>query len=208
MNLRFFAVVLWAVWFTAVGVSQAQVTQADGREVQKILLNGKEYYLHIIQKGEGLYRISLNYGVSVQEILDANDDINESLKVGQILRIPVISGRNTTEGELGRSREFLNHTVERGQTAYFISRKYNIALDDLYQNNPGTENGLVVGAILRIPVAGSAPSSAAAAAGRRAAASGLSSILQDAGYDCHVVITGGTIYGLLCCLTITYGGLL
>lgn len=78
MNLRFFAVVLWAVWFAAVGVSQAQVTQTDGREVQKILLNGKEYYLHIIQKGEGLYRIGLNYGVSVQEILDANDDISES----------------------------------------------------------------------------------------------------------------------------------
>ncbi|HHU56711.1 MAG TPA: LysM peptidoglycan-binding domain-containing protein [Bacteroidales bacterium] len=196
MNLRFFAVVLWAVWFTAVGVSQAQVTQTDGREVQKILLNGKEYYLHIIQKGEGLYRISLNYGVSVQEILDANDDISESLKVGQILRIPVISGRNTTEGELGRSREFLYHTVERGQTAYFISRKYNIALDDLYQSNPGTENGLVVGAILRIPVAGSAPSSAAAAAGRPAAASGAASILQEDGYDYHVVKPGETIYGL------------
>ncbi|GAO31908.1 LysM-repeat proteins and domains [Geofilum rubicundum JCM 15548] len=131
---------------------QAQVKTVGGQEVQKILLNGKEYYLHIIQKGEGLYRISVNYGVSQQEILDANEDISESLKVGQILRIPVISGRNTSEGELDKSRTFFYHTVEKGQTAYFVSRKYDVPLEVIYANNPGTENGLTVGAILRIPV--------------------------------------------------------
>ncbi len=130
----------------------AQVRTGDGREVQKILLNGKEYYLHIIQQGEGLYRISVNYGVSQQEILDANDDISESLKVGQILRIPVISGRNTSEGELNQSRTFFYHTVEKGHTAYFVSRKYDVPIEVVYENNPGTENGLIVGAILRIPV--------------------------------------------------------
>lgn len=130
----------------------AQVKSEDGREVQKILLNGKEYYLHIIQKGEGLYRISVNYGVSQQEIMDANDDISESLKVGQILRIPVISGRNTSDSELDQSRTFFYHTVEKGHTAYFVSRKYDVPVEVVYENNPGTENGLIVGAILRIPV--------------------------------------------------------
>lgn len=123
----------------------------DKKDVQKIILNGKEYYLHVIQRGEGLYRISLEYGVSMQEILDANDDISESLKVGQILRIPVISGRNTTAEERGKTREYIYHTVERGQTAFYISRRYNVSLEDIYRLNPGTENGLVNGAVLRIP---------------------------------------------------------
>jgi LysM repeat protein len=133
-------------------VMLAQNQLSDQTTAQKIVLNGKEYYLHIVQRGEGLYRISVNYGVSMQEILDANDDISESLKVGQILRIPVIAGRNSTQGEISRSRDFLYHTVEKGQTAFFVARKYNVPIDIIYKNNPGTEQGLIDGAILRIPV--------------------------------------------------------
>jgi len=132
--------------------SYSQVRTGEVKDVQKIILNGKEYYLHIIQPGEGLYRISVNYGVSQQEILDANKDVSGSLKVGQILRIPVISGRNTSDVELDKSRTYFYHTVERGHTAYFVSRKYNVPIEVIYNNNPGTENGLIVGSILRIPV--------------------------------------------------------
>ncbi|ASB50986.1 PBP1 and LysM peptidoglycan-binding domain-containing protein [Alkalitalea saponilacus] len=129
-----------------------QAQTENGRELQKIILNNREYYLHVIQRGEGLYRISQKYGVSMQEILDANDDISESLKVGQILRIPVISGRNRTDSEMERSREFLYHTVEKGQTAFFVSRKYSVPIEVIYQHNPNSERGLVEGSILRIPM--------------------------------------------------------
>jgi LysM repeat protein len=152
MNLRALFVIFSFLLGGLCADFQAQVKTVGGQNVQKILLNGKEYYLHIIQKGEGLYRISVNYGVSQQEILDANEDVSGSLKVGQILRIPVISGRNTSDGELDKSRTYFYHTVERGQTAFFISRKYDVPLEVVYDNNPGTENGLTVGAILRIPV--------------------------------------------------------
>ncbi len=118
---------------------------------KKIQLDGKEFYLHVVQKGEGLYRISVNYGVSMNEILKANPDINEQLQLGQIVRIPIISGRNSDDYEMEQSRAHIYHTVEKGQTAYFIARKYDVTLEQLYQYNPGIENGLVSGTILKIP---------------------------------------------------------
>ncbi len=114
---------------------------------QKMVINGKQYYLHVIQKGEGLYRISVNYGVPMQAIIEANPDIEGTLKIGQILRIPV----STATPGTGTSTNFFYHTVEAGQTAYSLSRKYNVSLDELYKYNPGTEKGLIVGAILQIP---------------------------------------------------------
>lgn len=118
---------------------------------KKIQLNGKEFYIHVVEKGEGLYRISVNYGVSMSEILQANPDISQQLQLGQIVRVPVISGRNSDGEEMQQSREYVYHTVEKGQTAYFISRKYNLTLEQLYQFNPGIENGLILGSILKIP---------------------------------------------------------
>jgi LysM repeat protein len=172
----------------------AQVKTGDGRDVQKIQLNGKEYYLHIIQKGEGLYRISVNYGVSQQEILDANEDISESLKVGQILRIPVISGRNTSEGELDQSRTYFYHTVEKGHTAYFVSRKYDVPIEVVYENNPGTEDGLIVGAILRIPVERKVPLDQVSAQVTRQPAT--IEPQKDSKYAYYTIKPGDTLYSL------------
>ena len=129
-----------------------QLTAQQELPEKKIVLNGKEYYLHVVRKGEGLYRLGVNYGVSQQEILDANSDITENLKIGQIVRIPIISGRNSDTKEMDKSRSFIYHTVEKGQTVFFVSRKYNISEDVIYNNNPGSKERLIEGAILKIPV--------------------------------------------------------
>lgn len=148
---RFLLIVLFIFqWNTCWVFSQEASTHLA--PAQKIILGGKEFYLHVVQRGEGLYRISVNYGVSQQEILDANDDITENLKVGQILRIPIIKGRNSNAQELSRSATYMYHTVEKGQTAFSIARKYNIPIESIYENNIGTREGLIEGAILKIPV--------------------------------------------------------
>jgi len=139
------------VWISGTIVAQEN-TANNNISAKKIMLNGKEYYLHVVQKGEGLFRISMNYGVSQQEILEVNDDITENLKVGQIVRVPVISGRNNSENEINKTRSYIYHTVEKGQTVFYISRKYNVSQDVIYNNNPGSREKLIEGAILKIPV--------------------------------------------------------
>ena len=44
------------------------------------------------------------------------------------------------------------HTVAKSQTAYGISRLYNISLNELYENNPEAQQGLSIGQKLYFPV--------------------------------------------------------
>ncbi len=143
-SIKVICILIISVFF----INNSAVAQID---TKKIMLDGKEYYLHIVKKGEGLYRIGVNYGVSLKEILQANSDLEEQLSEGQIVRVPVISGRNKDNHELTNSKEYIYHTIEKGQTAFFVSRKYNIALETLYEHNPGTRENFIVGAILKIP---------------------------------------------------------
>ncbi|MFQ5814437.1 MAG: LysM peptidoglycan-binding domain-containing protein [Anaerolineae bacterium] len=47
-----------------------------------------QYTIHVVQRGENLYRISLRYGTTVQAIMAANGLTNYNIYVGQQLRIP------------------------------------------------------------------------------------------------------------------------
>ncbi len=49
---------------------------------------GAQPTIHVVQRGENLYRISLRYGVTVEAIMAANGLTNYNIYVGQQLRIP------------------------------------------------------------------------------------------------------------------------
>ncbi|TAJ12418.1 LysM peptidoglycan-binding domain-containing protein [Marinilabiliaceae bacterium JC017] len=129
-----------------IGVGANAQTTSD-----KIIIDGKTFYLHKVAKGEGFYRIGKVYGVSQKEIVEANPDAVFGLKEGQLLKVPVIAGRNSTQDEINKSDAFIYHTVEQGQTVYYISRKYDVPLEVIYENNPGSQSQLLQGSIIKIP---------------------------------------------------------
>ncbi|WP_457621715.1 transglycosylase SLT domain-containing protein [Persephonella sp.] len=57
-------------------------------EVKKVSYK-KRYIIHMVKKGETLYRISKEYGVPVEEIVKVNKIKGSKIKAGQILKIPV-----------------------------------------------------------------------------------------------------------------------
>ncbi len=130
-------------------VSSVSVFSQDN---DKIIIDGKTYYLHIVQKGEGFYGIAKKYGVSQKEIHDANPKSIFGLKEGDVLHIPVIKGRNTNDNQIENNNEFVYHTIEKGQTLYFLSRKYNVTIEDIKKYNAGADQKLIIGSIFRIPV--------------------------------------------------------
>ena len=66
-------------------LSQAQVFDYPIRVV-----NGQEVYEYPVQKSEGLYRISVNFGVTQEELIKLNPDLKTSgLKYGQTILVPV-----------------------------------------------------------------------------------------------------------------------
>ena len=46
----------------------------------------------------------------------------------------------------------LEHTIQKGETAYFIAQKYKVSVDEIYKLNPGAQNGIKDNQILKIPV--------------------------------------------------------
>ncbi len=118
----------------------------------KIVIDGQSFYLYEVQKSEGLYRIGKNFGVSQQEILKYNPEAAQGLNLGQVLKIPIIPGRNSNTTELNRNDKYIYHKVEKGQTLFFISKKYNVDQKEIIALNPGVDKSLRIGYELRIPV--------------------------------------------------------
>lgn len=53
-------------------------------------INGKPYYRYVVEKGIGLYRLSLNFNVSQEQILEANPKLRKTgLQYGATILIPV-----------------------------------------------------------------------------------------------------------------------
>jgi len=64
--------------------------------------------------------------------------------------------KRSDKTEMVDGTKFYIHTVLKGQTAYSISKAYGVKVEDIYKNNPGSEQGLQLDQELRIPFAAEA----------------------------------------------------
>lgn len=77
----------------------------------------------MLKKSQGLYSISKRYNVPVEDIKKANNDSIENLRVNQIIFIPM--------AKIAKQKVELIHEVDKGETLYRISKKYNVSVDDI-----------------------------------------------------------------------------
>ncbi len=78
---------LWVILAFPV-ISKEQEVKID-KSAKIVLIQGNEYYLHKVQKGQTLYSISKTYNVSLDEIYKENKEVENGIKTGQELKIPV-----------------------------------------------------------------------------------------------------------------------
>ncbi len=129
----------------------AQTTENQG---EIVTLNNKQYYKHIVQKGETLYAISKKYNVPVEQIKQANKGLTENLALNQVLLIPVRknpTAQDSTYVPKNKS-DYLEVIVQKGQTLYSISKAYGVSVNDIAAINPNIEKGLKEGQVLFIPI--------------------------------------------------------
>jgi murein DD-endopeptidase MepM/ murein hydrolase activator NlpD len=94
---------------------------------------------HTLLQGETLYSLSRRYGVSVTEIMIANN-INspENLSVGSHLIIPVMNSLNSNDNS--KTNQYI---VQKGDTFYRIARNYGLSVNELMELNDFSGNGLL-----------------------------------------------------------------
>ncbi|MBN1814446.1 MAG: LysM peptidoglycan-binding domain-containing protein [Anaerolineae bacterium] len=78
---------------------------------------------HTVRAGENLYRIAQRYGTTVEAIMAANSITDaHSLRVGQVLLIPVGGGGTTGTGA---------YVVQPGDTLYSIAKRFGTTVETL-----------------------------------------------------------------------------
>jgi LysM repeat protein len=103
--------------------------------------------VHIVRRGESLFRIALRYGMTTRALAAANGIANPNrIYVGQRLVIP---GRGTTPSPSPSGRTYV---VRRGDTLSAIALRHGVSTWALAQANGIRNPSLIyVGQVLRIP---------------------------------------------------------
>ena len=113
------------------------------------------YVNYKITAGETLWSISQSYGLTVQDIKDANPNLKQNdLKTGQNIQIPIRklstkSSKSVNQSVTNSQFKTLKHLVLPKETKYGIAKQYGIEVKDLEKANPSVKT-LQPGQILNI----------------------------------------------------------
>lgn len=112
---------------------------------------------HVVQSGQNLFRISLQYGTSVQALMQANGIADPTrVYVGQRLRIPLnnASPAASPAPAAPASAETNTHVVQAGENLYRIGLRYGMTAQALaWANGLSNVNMVYVGQRLFVPAA-------------------------------------------------------
>jgi LysM repeat protein len=138
-------------FFVLISLQGFSQTETVSRSKNKILLEGRVYYIHIVKQGETLPTLCITYSTTSKVITDENPEALEGVHEGQVLKIPeskaVPEGPKFTAPDTGKV-----HIVQQGQTVYSICKLYGITEDELKHANPEVKySNIQVNQVLRIP---------------------------------------------------------
>lgn len=109
-------------------------------------LPGQKSNTYVVKKGDSLYSIANNFGVSVESLKNANGISGNLINVGQVLNIPASGDKIPGD--------YIVYTVKRGDSLWNVANMYNVSVNDIVDyNNLGTTL-LQVGQQLLIPTGG------------------------------------------------------
>lgn len=159
-------------------VPEPQIQQEKSNPEKKngvTIIDHESQSEHTVVNGETLYSLSRMYNISVDEIKMSNGEaLNKGIKIGQIIKIPgtkIISNEASSIGSAvtpsasvnqekinkkdadapSDESEIISHKVERKETLYSLSKKYNVTVDEITAQNPElAQHGLQVGEVLKI----------------------------------------------------------
>jgi len=99
---------------------------------------------YTIKRGDTLYGISNQFGVSVSDLASINNiNINTPLQIGKTLIIPTNTGINPSN--------YITYTVKKGDSLYSIAKKYDTTVNELISINKLKNTNLSIGQKLQIP---------------------------------------------------------
>ncbi|MEB3102045.1 LysM peptidoglycan-binding domain-containing protein [Ferviditalea candida] len=110
--------------------------------------------IHIVKKGDTLYKLSQKYHVDLQKLIEANPQIAnpDVIDVGMKVKIPA----NAQPVKLPENMIAYKHVVKQGDSLWKLSKEWGVSLHTLIQANPQLKNPnvLLTGEVVYIPKIG------------------------------------------------------
>lgn len=113
---------------------------------QQIHAKNVESSTYIVQRGDTLYSLAKEYGVTIEQLQKGNGLTTENIKDGQSLDIPstMVNNNVQTKEIQGKKGSFATYTVAPGETLWSIARKFNMSVADLkLYNNMSSDMVLI-----------------------------------------------------------------
>ena len=99
---------------------------------------------YTVKKGDTIFRIAKNNGMSVQELKDLNGLKSDHISVGQVLKVNKLASIDKSPNSL------YSYTVKKGDTLYKIAKANGITVSDLKSINKLKNDTVSVGQVLLI----------------------------------------------------------
>ncbi len=104
----------------------------------------EEVVIHRVQAKETFFSISAQYGVEIDQILEWNAiELSDGLQIDQELQL-LVQKKKPVE------QKAIIHTVQKGETLWAISKKYNVTVEEIKKWNNKSDIGLALGEKLKI----------------------------------------------------------
>lgn len=102
------------------------------------VVNGVSYHTYIVKQHETIYALSKRFGVEESEIFRLNPGARDGLKTGQELLLPA------SEKQVA-SKASETYVVKKQETAYGISKRFGLSLEEFFALNPSARDGVQEG---------------------------------------------------------------
>lgn len=152
-------------------VAQEYVSTPVTVSKEKVKLNDKIYLSHVVQERQTLFGIAKAYGVSIDELYEANPSLRQTgLQKNAILLVPYHETAVQEEEKAPQGNgSYTEHVVKWYEDIEDIARRYDVTVKEIMELNGLKNKKLSTRQTLRIPVKAvaveeAAPEEAAAAA--------------------------------------------
>ena len=120
-------------------------------ETQTVQPTSENGHYYVVKPGDYLYKIANRFGITTEDLIEANNLVSNNLQIGDVLFIPSDSAEEDDDDSNEETPSETYYTVQAGDYLYKIAQQFGTTVEAIKDANDLTNNNLQIGDVLLIP---------------------------------------------------------